>query len=85
MTAAGGIGASVVQELPPRYGDQPALGIPGWLLRPRPEGFDQGTVHRVLASREVCSAADEDSDDPGCVNLDLPLVDAAGVQCSPIP
>ena len=60
-----GIGAGGVEELPPGHRDQPALGVPRWVVRPRPHRLDQGVLHGVLGRREVGSATDEDTNDGG--------------------
>ena len=55
-----GLGPGGVEELAPGDRDQPALGIPGRIVRPPAQGFDQGFLHGVLGRREVSSATAED-------------------------
>ncbi len=61
--AARGVGAGRVEELAPRRGDQPALGVPRRVGGPDADRLDQRVLHGVLGRREVGSAADEDGED----------------------
>jgi hypothetical protein len=59
-TSPSGVGADQIQELPPRHGDEPTLGVRRRIGVPAADCDHQRLLHGVLGRREVGSATDED-------------------------
>ena len=54
------LGTGAIDERVPGSRDQPALGIAGWIVGPRPERLDQRVLDGVLGGGEVRAAPNED-------------------------
>ena len=62
--AARGLRPRHVEEGSPSDRDEPPRGVGGQLVFPRGECPDERLLYGVLGSREVCTATDEDAQDP---------------------